>query len=268
MARRRFFVPSVVDGRAEISGDDAHHLTRVLRVEAGQQFEVTDSHRVWLATIDVARRNLVQFSVLEELDAGPALPQVTLYLALIKFERFEWAVEKATELGVTRLVPVHAGRSEPGLAKGAAKRVERWRRIAKEASEQSRRASPPEIADPQTFAQAVQDSSSNRIWLDENDRVRPLLQTVALHPGDSTALMIGPEGGWTDSERVRFPEAGWQGASLGRAVLRTETAVCAALAVFAQITMITDPADGDSRNNAPAERDQAGPSTIETGNAL
>jgi len=268
MARRRFFVPLVLDGRAEISGDDAHHLTRVLRVEAGQQYEITDSHRIWLATIDVARKNMVQFSVLEELDPGPALPDVTLYLALIKFERFEWAVEKATELGVTRIVPVNASRSEQGLGKAAAKRVERWRRIAKEASAQSRRTRAPEIADPVSFAQAVQDSASNRIWLDENDRSRPFMQSVTLHPGDSTALMIGPEGGWSDNERVRFSEAGWTGASLGRSVLRTETAVCAALAVFAQHAMICDQANHDPEERNHAEHDQAGPSTIESGNAV
>ena len=106
MARRRFFVDRVRNGQAEITGDNAHHLTRVLRVEAGQKFEITDTQRVWLASVETARKNLVQFSGVEELDAGPALPDVTLYLALIKFERFEWAVEKATELGVTRIVPV------------------------------------------------------------------------------------------------------------------------------------------------------------------
>jgi 16S rRNA (uracil1498-N3)-methyltransferase len=259
MARRRFFVPSVLDGRAEIADDDAHHLTRVLRVEVGQQFEITDSHRVWLATIEAARKNLVQFRVVEELGAGPALPDITLYLALIKFERFEWAVEKATELGVTRIVPVNASRSEHGLSKGAEKRVERWRRIAKEASEQSRRTGVPNIADPVPFAQAVLDSYTHRIWLDENDRARAFVQAVSLRLGDSTAVMIGPEGGWSEIERVRLPEAGWTGASLGPAVLRTETAVCAALAVFAQLAMVRGEADQDRTRH---------PSTIESGNAV
>src|SRR5271154_2850254 len=170
MARRRFFVDQVCKGQAEITGENAHHLTRVLRVEAGQKFEITDNERAWLASVETARKDLVRFSVIEEIAAGPELPRITLYLALIKFERFEWAVEKATELGVTRIVPVNAGRSEQGLSKGAEKRVERWRRIAKEASEQSRRSRVPEIADPAPFAQAVLDSCTHRIWLDENDR--------------------------------------------------------------------------------------------------
>src|SRR5437762_3206666 len=134
MALRRFFVASVRNGRAEITGEDAHHLTRVLRVEPGQQYEITDTNRVWLATVETVHKSLVQFAVQHEIDAGPEPPRVTLYLALIKFERFEWAVEKATELGVTTLVPVNASRSDRGLFEGAKKRVERWRRIAKESS--------------------------------------------------------------------------------------------------------------------------------------
>ena len=111
MARRRFFVDQVRKGQAEITGDNAHHLTRVLRVEVGQKFEITDNQRAWLASVETARKDLVRFDVIEEIPAGPELPSLTLYLSLIKFERFEWAVEKATELGVTRVVPVEANRS-------------------------------------------------------------------------------------------------------------------------------------------------------------
>src|ERR1700691_4872728 len=148
LARRRFFVDQVRKGQAEITGENAHHLTRVLRVEVGQKFEITDNERAWLASVETARKDLVRFDVIEEIPAGPEVPRVTLFLALIKFERFEWAVEKATELGVTRIVPVEANRSEQGLFAGGHKRVDRWRRIAREASEQSRRLRAPEIARP------------------------------------------------------------------------------------------------------------------------
>src|SRR5262249_40859032 len=151
-----------------IEGDEAHHLVRVLRVEAGQKFEISDTHRVWLAEVETARKSEVRFSVLEELAAGPELPEVVLYLALVKFDRFEWAVEKATELGVTRIVPVETTRTEQGLFQGAAKRVERWRRIAHEASEQSRRLAPPDIADPIRFAAVNAEAPPHRFVLDEN----------------------------------------------------------------------------------------------------
>jgi 16S rRNA (uracil1498-N3)-methyltransferase len=235
MARRRFFVPEVRNNRAEISGDDAHHLARVLRVEPGQHYEITDSRHVWLAMVETVDKNRVQFGVVEQFEDAPEPPRVTLYLALIKFERFEWAVEKATELAVTKIVPVNAARTDRGLFEGAKKRVERWRRISKEASEQSRRSRPAEIADPIPFTQAVYDTSTHRIWLDENDRAHPLIRSFTLKPGDTTAFMIGPEGGWSDTERAAFENGPWTPASLGPSVLRAETAVCAALSVFAQI---------------------------------
>jgi len=237
MARRRFFVDKVRNGHAEITGDNAHHLTRVLRVEAGQKYEITDSRRVWIAAVDTARKNLVEFSVIEEIAAGPELPEVRLYLSLIRFERFEWAVEKATELGVARIVPVEASRSERGLCDGARKRLERWRRIAREASEQSRRLRAPEIDDPIRFAQALKDSSTHRIWLDERPGAPLLIGAVSFNRNDRTSLLIGPEGGWTDAECGQFSAAGWTGASLGPLILRTETAVCTALGVISQCSL-------------------------------
>jgi 16S rRNA (uracil1498-N3)-methyltransferase len=235
MARRRFFVDRVLNGQAEITGENAHHLTRVLRVEAGQKFEITDSERAWLATVETARKDLVRFAVEEELPAGPQLPDVTLYLALIKFDRFEWAVEKATELGVTRIVPFEASRSEQGLSAGAHKRVDRWRRIAREASEQSRRLRGPEIALPARLP--VSDVSTHRIWLDELPGAAPLITAFSMRREDSVALLIGPEGGWIDAERRQFAASGWQAASLGSCILRAETAVCAALAVVSQMAI-------------------------------
>jgi len=179
----------------------------------------------------------VEFAVLEELEAGEPPAETTLYLALIKFERFEWAVEKATELGATRIVPVQAQRSERGLEDGAKKRVERWRRIAHEASEQSRRLRAPRIDDPIRLPQALADAGGHRIWLDERPGAPPLINAVSLRRGDDVSLAVGPEGGWADAEREQFTVAGWAGTSLGSSVLRAETAVCAALAVVIQVRL-------------------------------
>jgi 16S rRNA (uracil1498-N3)-methyltransferase len=235
MARRRFFVDQVRKGQAEITGDNAHHLTRVLRVEVGQKFEITDNERAWLASVETARKDLVRFHVIEEIAEGPELSPVTLYLALIKFERFEWAVEKATELGVTRIIPFEANRSEHGLFAGAHKRRERWMRIARESSEQSRRLRAPEVGDPMRLAEALKDASRHRVRLDERPGAKPLLSAFALQPSDSVGLAVGPEGGWIDAERQQFSDAGWTAASLGPSILRAETAVCAALAVLSQM---------------------------------
>src|SRR5271156_4792918 len=105
MARRRFFVDAVQSGRARITGPDAHHLTRVLRVEPGQQFEISDNHSVYLAEVESARKDLVSFVVHEPLAVAEPVVRSTLLASLVRFERFEWIVEKATELGVERIVP-------------------------------------------------------------------------------------------------------------------------------------------------------------------
>lgn len=229
MARRRFFVDQIAEGHGEITGENAHHLTRVLRVQAGQTFEITDNRQAWVATVESLGKNWVRFALLEPLDAGTAMAATTLYLALIKFDRFEWAVEKATELGVTRIVPVETSRSDQGLFEGSKKRVDRWRKIAREASEQSRRLQTALVDEPVKLGKALEDSTGERVWLDERPGAVPLAS--ALTSAGDVSLFVGPEGGWTEKEAAALDHAGWRGASLGPLVLRAETAVCAALAV-------------------------------------
>ncbi len=234
MARRRFFVEGVSRGQAEVTGDQAHHLRNVLRVEVGQTYEISDNDRVYLARVGLATKQRIVFEVVEELPLVEPPARVALYLALVKFERFELAIEKATELGVERIVPVVAGRSEKGLDRGAQKRVVRWRKIAIEASQQSRRARLPEVADPVGFREAAEADAPLRLFLDEESEAEPLLARVAAAnetPDDSVALLIGPEGGWLDRERELATESGWSRVSLGPQILRTETAAMAAVAV-------------------------------------
>jgi len=231
--RRRFFVDEVRSGRAEISGDDARHLTRVLRVEAGERYEISDNRNVYLAEIETARKEHVSFRTLEKL--APPAPAVRLILcaALIKFDHFEWMIEKATELGVSEIVPVETIRSERSLERAAHKRVERWRRIALEASQQARRAFLPEVSEPEPLRDALVREATCRFALDENPCARPLNAALpaARDPQDTVAMLIGPEGGWTDEERTQFIAAQWTPVSLGPLVLRAETAALAALAI-------------------------------------
>ena len=112
----------------------------------------------------------VRFNLIAELNAEPALP-VTLVMSVYKFDHMEWAIEKATELGVIAIAPVIARRTEKHLAQSATKRVERWRRIAHEAAQQSRRSDVPVIADPVVLAERVRElSNSTRIVLAEQER--------------------------------------------------------------------------------------------------
>jgi 16S rRNA (uracil1498-N3)-methyltransferase len=232
MARRRFFVEAIERGHARITDQDAHHLTRVLRVEPGQKFEISDNHSVYLAEVETARKDLVSFAILDKLDAPEPLVHTALFAALIRFERFEWLLEKATELGVGAVTPVQTDRSEKGLEHAAGKRMGRWNRIAREASEQSRRRRLPEIEAPIRFERALQAGKGYRYALEEAE-APPILSVLpdARQPGDRVALLVGPEGGWTDRERSAFLGAGWSPVSLGQNILRAETAALAALAI-------------------------------------
>jgi 16S rRNA (uracil1498-N3)-methyltransferase len=235
MARRRFFVEAVHRGHAQITGPDAHHLTRVLRVEAGQKFEISDNRNVYLAEVESARKDLVSFAVIESLEASQSAPNphARLFVSLIKFERFEWMLEKATELGVERVTPLETERSEKGLEQAARKRLTRWNRIAREASEQSRRARLPEIDSPIRLAEALECHADYRYALDEAS-ARPILSAIPaeVQRDAQVLLLAGPEGGWTERERAGIAAANWMPVSLGDTILRAETAAIAALAIL------------------------------------
>jgi 16S rRNA (uracil1498-N3)-methyltransferase len=232
MARRRFFVDAVQSGRARITGPDAHHLTRVLRVEPGQQFEISDNQSVYLAEVETARKDLVSFAVQERLATPEPQVRTTLLASLVRFERFEWIIEKATELGVEQIIPLETERTEKGLRMASEKRTVRWNRIAREASEQSRRARLPEIHAAVGVADALKIEADYRYLLEEAT-APPILSAIpaSRRAGDRVALLLGPEGGWTDRERALIPTAGWCAVSLGSQILRAETAAIAALAI-------------------------------------
>ena len=214
-----------------MAGETAHHLGRVLRAEPGQLYELSDGKRVWLARIEEVQRDRVEFSLAEELASGEPLFQTELLLSIVKFDAFEFALEKATELGVSRIVPLVAARSEKSLLAAAPKRAERWKKILLEASQQSRRLGIPELA-PLTKLEAALSSHSGRlkILLSERPEAPSLRGILEGQNAAAAVLAIGPEGGWADAELQRAETHGFREASLGRLILRTETAVIAALA--------------------------------------
>lgn len=237
--RRRFFVESFENGGAAIRGDAAHHLGHVLRAEPGQSFELSDGRAVWLARVERVGRDAVEFALVEPVEAREARLAATLLLAIVKFDRFEWALEKATELGADVIVPLAAERSEKALASAAAKRAERWERILLESAQQARCLRPPELrplASPATGFRAAE--ASIKVLLSERSGSAPLRSVLesgtAMYRASNAsrariALAIGPEGGWTDREFTEAAASGFREASLGSNILRTETAVAAGL---------------------------------------
>ena len=237
MTRRRWIADTATESTASLRGKEAEHLARVLRAQPGMEADIVANGRVYRGIITAVHSQEVNFALHDELPFERALP-MTLALAIFKFDRMEWAIEKATELGVATIVPIIARRTEKHLAQSAEKRAERWRRIAHESAKQSRRAEIPIIEDPVPLPQYLQrETNAKCILLSEEER------TVSLHACISSAIdatgndlpemifAIGPEGGWTPDELNLFAQQHWQSASLGPRILRAETAAITALAI-------------------------------------
>jgi 16S rRNA (uracil1498-N3)-methyltransferase len=237
MTRRRWIADEWDDRSASLKGEQAAHLIRVLRAQTGMEFDMVAGDRVWRAVISGVSGDSVRFTLLSQVEAEAALP-VTILLSIFKFDRMEWIIEKATELGAERFVPMTARRSEKHLAQAAPARVERWRRVAREAAKQSRRSDVPTVEDVVTLKAAVNVKAAPpglNLLLAEQERSTTLyaaMQQAGLGR-ESVHLAVGPEGGWTAEEESLFGLEGWQPVSLGPRILRAETAGITAMAVVA-----------------------------------
>lgn len=239
--RRRFFVDRFDADSATLNGNAAEHLGRVLRAEPGQLCELSDGNSVWLARIErvaLSKRggNRVEFSLVEHVPAREPWLHLHLLMAVVKFDRFEWCLEKATELGVTEIVPLGAARTDKPLVAAAGKRRARWEKIVLESAQQSRRLRPPVLGGERGAvrpASAFAESAATlKILFSERREAKPLHDVLRGGKGSSVGLAIGPEGGWTDDEISSARASGFIETSLGENILRTETAVLAALAIL------------------------------------
>jgi 16S rRNA (uracil1498-N3)-methyltransferase len=231
MTRRRWIADEVSGSRAVLVGDHARHLVQVLRAKVGQEFDISTGNDVRRGRITGIHPDRVEFEFeFGDVILHPSQTAITVVLSIFKFDRMEWAIEKCTELGVARIIPLMAARTESHLASAAPKRLERWRRLAHQASEQARRISPPEIADPIKLPEILVAGTGMRIVLSEAEHDSMLKDAV--QPGaDAVTLAFGPEGGWKEQELAAFANAGWKAASLGTTILRAETAIIASVAV-------------------------------------
>jgi len=239
MTRRRWIAEHWDEATASITGAQAAHMARVLRAQPGMEADVVAGGHVFHAEVAAVSADEVRFNLVVELEADPALP-ITLVMAIYKFDHMEWAIEKATELGVAALAPVIAQRTEKHLAQAAERRAERWRRIAHEAAQQSRRSDVPLVHPPTSLASRIRAASQSvRIVLAEQERTTTLRQLLAEaietagSEMPSLEIAIGPEGGWAPAEEALFDANGWRAVTLGPRILRAETAAIAALSVVA-----------------------------------
>ena len=237
MASRRFFIPpdNIYEKETRLPDAEARHLRRVLRIREGERVEVFDGEGGgWHGVVEF-RNDDVFVCGLEKI---PSLYQpsarLALAMAMIKPARFEWALEKATELGVDEIIPLYTTRSEIRISgEKISGRMTRWERIAKEASKQCRRADVPHVRAPlefRGFLTSEEYSVKNKILFYEKSDNQ--WQPGRMKTGGDTIICIGPEGGWTEEEIESAEKSGCGILSLGPRVLRAETAAIAAISVF------------------------------------
>jgi 16S rRNA (uracil1498-N3)-methyltransferase len=238
MTRRRWIADDWNDRSAFLRDTQAAHLARVLRAQPGQEFDIVVDGFVRRGIVVSVSSEAVEFSLHEAIETAGALPLV-LGLSIVRFEPMEWAIEKLTELGAARIVPLIAQRSEKHLAQAAAKRVERWRKIARESAQQSRRSDVPEIIDPLPLSQWLkEDHAGLKLVLSEIEQTLTLPQALAAkNSSQEIHAAIGPEGGWTERELALFAEQRWQSITLGPRILRAETAAIVLAGYAAQIIL-------------------------------
>jgi 16S rRNA (uracil1498-N3)-methyltransferase len=235
--RRRFFVERFDEGSAAMRGETAEHLGRVLRAERGQLYELSDGSSVWLARVErialaKSGKSEIRFELMEQIPPREPRLRLNVAISIVKFDRFEWCLEKATELGVTQITPLTAARSDRPLIAAAAKRHKRWERILVESAQQSRRLRPPILQEAVRPAEAFAKARAGmKVLLSEREDAKPIRQVLANVQADEVVLAFGPEGGWTEDEILAARGAAFAEASLGENVLRTETSVIAALAI-------------------------------------
>jgi len=237
MARRRFYASQIafaVEGKSVTLGaDEARHARDVLRLTCGDEVFVFDGEgrEYRCAVMEVTSRTMT-VDIAEEVE--PAKPEsrldLTLGIALLKSEKFDLVVQKATELGVTRVVPLLTERADVRIREpqDAKRKLERWQRIALESAKQCGRARLMTIDEPVNFADALSEFRKTELGIMFAERSgEPLNETLGAKPAKSIAALIGPEGGWADEEIEQARASHWKIVTLGGRILRAETAAIA-----------------------------------------
>ena len=235
---RRFFIPPelICEKETRLPDTEARHLRNALRIREGETVEIIDGEGgSWHGTVEFRRGEVFVCELAKTpLVSQPPAARLSLALALIKPARFEWALEKATELGVYEFIPLYTARGEIRISgEKISGRLARWERITKEASKQCRRVDVPRVRNPMEFREFLNSeeySAQKKILFHEKSDNRWLPDQAEISGG--TIICIGPEGGWTEDEIGIAEISGCGVYSLGPRILRSETAAIAAVSVF------------------------------------
>ena len=231
------------EGLAYINGADVNHICNVLRMKAGEQFYVTDGESTckYLCALKAATEEQVICEILRNVTESSELPcEIVLYQGLPKADKMELIIQKAVELGASRIVPVAMKRSVVKLdAKKAEAKISRWQGIAEAAAKQSKRDVIPKIDKLMTLKEALKEAAELEVSLMPYENAEGMEATRRLlggiRPGQRVAIFIGPEGGFDDSEVEAALSMGTKPVTLGRRILRTETAGLAVLSMLVYV---------------------------------
>lgn len=235
-----FAQPEWIQGnKIYLSGQDLNHMKNVLRMKPGEDAVVSDGQgRSYLCCVEGYEQGTAVLDILKVMEADTELPsRIILFQGLPKGDKMEWIVQKAVELGAYSVVPFAAKRSVVRLdEKKAAKKTERWQAIARSAAEQSGRGIVPEVVAPVSLKQALEMASALDVVLIPYELEEGMAQTArvldGIRPGQSVGIFIGPEGGFEEEEVALAKENGAVPVTLGKRILRTETAGLTALSIL------------------------------------
>ena len=229
---RRFYTPkqNFQANKAILNLEETRHLRDVLRLREGAEIHVFDGEgKEFLGAIEKISKNETLIEIVKEV-APSALESnldLTLAVALLKGEKFDLVVQKAVELGVSKLIPLDTKRADVKL-KESEKKLERWRKIALEAAKQSGRAKLMQIEKPSNFEEFVETKSGTRVLFAERNGA----SFAEIKTAQQIIAVVGAEGGWEDSEIETARENGFQIITLGGRILRAETAAIAITAIL------------------------------------
>lgn len=230
MTANQFFVPRLGEGvsRIVLEGEEHRHLAKAARVRPGEFVWLFDgSGRRFLARVETVGPERTSLAVLKTEEPEAPRTRVVLAACLVEAKKFDAILEKASELGCSDVLPVESARSLKTPGERAEKKLQRWRRIAREAAKQCKSRFVTEVHPPRPLRDLLREPpAERRIFLSEHGG-RPLRDVAAGAAPDAVVLLVGPTGGWTEGEERDIRRAGFEAASLGRRVLKSETAALA-----------------------------------------